>query len=81
MTQSQPTIADTKPILIDLEPGTYYWCSCGESSKQPFCDGSHSGTEFAPLKIEIDEAKKEALCQCKYTKNPPFCDGSHSQLS
>ena len=81
MTQSKPIVADTKPILLDLEPGTYYWCSCGRSQKQPFCDGSHQGTEFAPLKFEIDEAKKVAMCQCKYSQNPPFCDGSHAKLS
>ncbi len=81
MTQSKPIVADTKPILLDLEPGTYYWCSCGRSQKQPFCDGSHQGTEFSPIKFEIDEAKKIAMCQCKYSQNPPFCDGSHAKLS
>ena len=81
MTQSKPIVADKKPILLDLEPGTYYWCSCGQAKKQPFCDGSHQGTEFAPLKFEIEETKKVALCQCKYSQNPPFCDGAHAKLS
>lgn len=81
MTQSKPIVADTKPILLDLDPGTYYWCSCGRSQTQPFCDGAHQGTEFAPLKVEIEEAKKVALCQCKYSQNSPFCDGSHAKLS
>ncbi len=77
---AKPTIADTKPVVLTLEPGTYYWCSCGQSSNQPFCDGSHAGTDFTPLAFEIQEAKQVALCNCKYTENPPFCDGSHAKL-
>ncbi|MBP0006122.1 MAG: CDGSH iron-sulfur domain-containing protein [Cyanobacteria bacterium SBC] len=75
-----PKVADTKPVILELEPGNYYWCSCGASQQQPFCDGSHKGTSFTPVKFEISEAQKVALCQCKYTQNPPFCDGSHSKL-
>ena len=77
---SNPTIADNKPAVLTLEPGTYYWCSCGESSNQPYCDGSHAGTEFTPLAIEIAETKQVALCNCKYTENKPFCDGTHAKL-
>ncbi len=77
---SQPIIADTKPVVLDLEPGDYYWCSCGQSKKQPYCDGSHQGTEFIPVKFTVSETKKVALCLCKYTKDAPYCDGSHSQL-
>ncbi len=68
------------PAVIELDPGTYYWCSCGKSANQPFCDGSHEGTEFTPKTIEITEKKTVALCLCKRTKNPPFCDGSHTEL-
>lgn len=77
---AEPTIADKKPVVMELDAGDYWWCSCGQSSNQPFCDGAHKGTEFTPLKFTIDEKKPVALCQCKYTENNPFCDGSHSNL-
>ncbi|MGK7940190.1 MAG: CDGSH iron-sulfur domain-containing protein [Crocosphaera sp.] len=77
---SQPVVADTKPMVLDLEPGDYYWCSCGQSTKQPYCDGSHQGSEFTPVKFTLSEAKKVALCLCKNSKDVPYCDGSHSQL-
>jgi CDGSH-type Zn-finger protein len=77
---SEPVIADKKPAVINLEPGTYYWCSCGQSKNQPFCDGGHKGSEFAPLQFVVEEKKQVALCQCKYTGNAPFCDGAHSKL-
>lgn len=77
---ADPTIAAKQPIGIDLEPGTYWWCSCGQSSNQPWCDGSHKGSEFSPQKLEIEEAKKVWLCQCKRTEGAPLCDGSHKGL-
>ncbi len=76
----EPKIAQKAPYVLDLDPGTYYWCSCGKSSKQPFCDGSHKGTKFVPEKIEITENKKVALCGCKHSKNGAFCDGAHAKL-
>ncbi|MCP9475464.1 MAG: CDGSH iron-sulfur domain-containing protein [Nitrospira sp.] len=63
-----------------MEPGTYYWCSCGRSRDQPFCDGSHQGTEFEPVEFTVTEQKEVALCQCKRTKTPPYCDGTHQTL-
>ena len=77
---SEPIIADRKPALLTLEPGTYYWCSCGQSQNQPFCNGAHKDTDFKPLQFEITKQQKVALCQCKYTKKSPFCDGSHAQI-
>ncbi len=76
----EPKIAQKAPYVLDLEPGTYYWCSCGKSNNQPFCDGSHKGSEFTPEKVEIEEKKKVALCGCKHSKNGAFCDGSHAKL-
>ena len=73
-------IAQKQPAVLELEPGTYHWCQCGESSNQPFCDGSHAGTGFTPMMVEITEKKTVALCQCKQTNNAPMCDGSHSSL-
>lgn len=78
---SQPKAADTKPVVLTLEPKTYYWCACGESKNQPFCDGSHTAAgQFTPKPFTLTEKKTVALCQCKQTKNPPYCDGSHTKL-
>lgn len=76
----EPEIAAKAPIVMELEPGTYYWCACGKSEDQPFCDCSHVGTGIEPLKFEIKEKRRVALCLCKHTKKPPFCDGFHSKL-
>jgi methylamine---glutamate N-methyltransferase subunit C len=76
----KPEIADRKPIKVELEPGEHHWCSCGRSSNQPWCDGSHKGTRFTPLAFTVDEAAEAHLCLCKATKNPPYCDGSHARL-
>ncbi|MEM1243175.1 MAG: CDGSH iron-sulfur domain-containing protein [Cyanobacteria bacterium P01_H01_bin.26] len=77
---SEPTVAYTKPTVMELEPGDYWWCSCGKSANQPFCNGAHKGTEFVPLKFTVEEKKTVALCLCKQTGDQPFCDGSHSSL-
>jgi len=78
---SEPTIAQKAPYGAAVEAGkTYYWCSCGKSAKQPFCDGSHKGSEFAPLAYTADKDGTAYLCGCKATKSAPMCDGSHKAL-
>jgi len=78
---NEPTIAAREPAVLELEAGEYWWCSCGRSRNQPFCDGSHEGTEFLPKQIVLTETQTVALCQCKHTSNPPFCDGTHERLN
>jgi CDGSH-type Zn-finger protein len=78
---ADPKIASTKPAVLELEPGKYFWCACGESQNQPFCDGNHKGTEFRPQLVEIQDKKQVALCQCKRTGDQPYCDGTHQKLS
>ncbi len=75
-----PKIAQKSPVVIDTKTGTYYFCTCGESKKQPFCDDSHTGSEFVPEKTEVKEDGKVAWCACKYSKNGAFCDGTHRDL-
>ncbi|MDC2986998.1 CDGSH iron-sulfur domain-containing protein [Candidatus Pelagibacter bacterium] len=71
--------AGESPIGVDVVEGkSYFWCSCGISSKQPFCDGSHKGTEFSPFKYLADQSKKVFFCSCKQTNDQPLCDGSHN---
>lgn len=75
-----PVIAQKAPYEMELEPGTYYWCACGRSKSQPFCDGSHEGTGFEPKEFVIAEKQTVFLCGCKWTADPPFCDGAHESL-
>jgi CDGSH-type Zn-finger protein len=78
---SEPTIAQKSPIAVAIEAGkSYYWCSCGRSQGQPFCDGSHKGTDFAPVKFDATETKTVHFCACKHSANPVLCDGSHKRL-
>ena len=77
---SDPKIPQKSPYVLEVEPGTYAWCSCGSSATQPYCDGSHTGTEFKPVIEKIEETKTVAWCGCKHSKAAPFCDGSHAQL-
>ena len=77
----RPEIPKKAPYLVEVEAGkSYFWCSCGRSQNQPFCDGSHKGTSFTPVKYTAETSKKVAFCGCKHTKNPPLCDGTHKDL-
>ncbi len=74
-------VAQAAPIPIEVEAGkSYFWCACGKSANQPFCDGSHKGTEFGPVKWTADGAGRKFFCACKQTDGAPFCDGSHKNL-
>ncbi len=76
-----PEIAGRAPLPVDVEAGaTYWWCACGRSKSQPFCDGSHKGTGVTPMKVDIAEARTVAWCGCKHSGNKPFCDGTHARL-
>ena len=78
---SEAVIAQKNPYVVDVVEGkNYYWCACGQSTTQPFCDGSHKGTTFNPVVFKATETKKMYFCGCKATLNQPFCDGSHSSL-
>jgi CDGSH-type Zn-finger protein len=76
----KPNVADRKPMVMTLEPGTYWWCACGLSKTQPYCDGSHKGSGFQPQEVTIAQKQEVAFCMCKHTNGKPFCDGSHSAL-
>ena len=78
---SKPTVAQASPCIIELEKGKeYWWCTCGLSKSQPFCDGSHQGTDFQPMAFVADKSGKRGLCACKQTQNPPYCDGAHKDI-
>jgi len=78
---SSPECPQKAPYAVEVEAGqNYFWCSCGKSAKQPFCDGSHKDTDFTPVKYTAEESKKVFLCGCKATSNQPMCDGSHKDL-
>ena len=76
-----PKIAQKAPYPVEVKAGkTYFWCTCGQSDNQPFCDGSHKGSEFAPMKFEAEADKKVFFCGCKATEKAPLCDGTHNKL-
>ena len=77
---ADPKVYSKTPEVLELDPGTYWWCACGRSANQPWCDGSHKGTEFTPVETAIEETKRVAMCNCKHTNNKPFCDGTHTTL-
>jgi len=78
---SDPVVAQNAPVPIDVEEGKiYFWCACGRSAAQPFCDGSHEATDIKPMKWTAPETKRVFFCCCKQTAGQPLCDGSHNRL-
>lgn len=78
---TEPVIAGKQPIAVEVEAGkNYFWCACGKSATQPFCDGAHKGSSFVPLAYKADANRKVFFCACKKTSKPPLCDGTHNKL-
>ena len=78
---SEPTIAQKEPFAVEVETGKkYFWCACGKSAKQPFCDGSHRTTSFEPIEYTAERNRTVFFCGCKHSDNKPFCDGTHNEL-
>jgi CDGSH-type Zn-finger protein len=80
LNMSEPIVFQKFPVVQQAQPGTYWWCSCGASKKQPFCDGTHKGTAFGPVEVKVAETRTVAWCACKHSKAGAFCDGSHKGL-
>lgn len=77
----EPTIAQKSPYAVDVEAGkAYFWCTCGNSGKQPFCDSAHKGTEFKPVMFKAEKSETLYFCGCKHTGSSPLCDGTHKKL-
>lgn len=76
----KPIIVQKHSMKMEMKPGTYFWCACGKSHKQPFCDGSHKGSEFRPVKVIIDKPERVKWCMCKQSRDGAFCDNTHREL-
>ena len=77
---TKPICPQKSPYVLTVEKKKYAWCACGKSEKQPFCDGSHQGTDFSPIIVDNEKEGNIAWCGCKATGNSPYCDGTHSKL-
>lgn len=81
MPETEPQIPQKASYPVELEEGkTYFWCACGQSQRQPFCDGSHKGSDFTPVKFTAEATKRAFLCGCKHSSKAPMCDGTHKSL-
>jgi CDGSH-type Zn-finger protein len=81
MSDKQPVIAQKSPFAIEVEAGkSYWWCSCGKSATQPFCDGSHKGSDFSPVEYKADKTEAAYFCGCKHSANGVMCDGTHKKF-
>ena len=78
---ADPIVAQKAPYAVEVEAGkAYFWCACGKSAKQPFCDGSHQGSGLTPMAYKPEASGTAYFCGCKHTGNAPLCDGSHNKL-
>ena len=78
---TEPIIAQKAPFAVEVEAGkSYWWCACGKNASQPFCDGSHKGSDITPVEYKAETTGTAYLCGCKHSKNGPLCDGSHKSL-
>jgi CDGSH-type Zn-finger protein len=80
MSNNPPVCTQKAPYAVELEAGDHYWCACGRSKNQPFCDGAHAGSGIGPTKLTVTRSGTHYLCGCRASKNGAFCDGSHSSL-
>ncbi len=78
---TKPVIAQKAPYAVEVQAGkSYWWCSCGKSASQPFCDGSHKGSDFTPVEYKAEKSGTVYFCGCKHSANGVLCDGSHNKL-
>jgi CDGSH-type Zn-finger protein len=78
---ADPVLAQKSPFAVNVQEGRkYWWCACGMSKKQPFCDGSHKGSGFGPVEYQATASRTVYFCGCKRTGKSPLCDGAHNRI-